>query len=159
MSNKPGGFSLAELVLSLGLLTVAMVMLSSLFVGLYRGSDKSGNQSTGLNAAETVLNQQIHDIFKGTHPTLTKAAFFASNSPPGLSGSLTLSSTEFLYQFDYVTVQSNLGTDLGVGLSGNRLKAVTVTCWWWGQAANSHRAGLGKLSVQLRRLVNENDQY
>lgn len=144
---------MAELVLCLGILTVALVFLTSFFVSLYRSTDKSGNTAAGTRAAETVLNHQLHDIFKNTHATLTKAAFFAGDA--GLSGSLQLGQTEFQYQMDYATVQSSGGGDLGAGLTGNRLKAVTVRCWW----AGGQRAGQGRLSVEIHRLVNENDEF
>lgn len=152
-------FSMAELVLCLGILAVALVILTSFFISLYRATDKSGNTSAGTRAAETVLNQQLHDIFRGTHPTLTKAGFFAGSASPGISGTLQLGQTEFQYQVDYATVASSAGGDLGAGLSGNRLKSVTVRCWWWGAQANSQRAGQGRLSVELHRLVNENDEF
>lgn len=149
------GFSIAELVLCLGILTVALVFLTSFFVGLYRSTDKSGNTAAGTRAAETVLNHQLHDIFKNTHVSLTKAAFFAADAAPGVSGSLQLGQTEFQYQMDYATVRSSGGGDLGAGLTGNRLKAVTVRCWW----AGGQRAGQGRLSVEIHRLVNENDEF
>lgn len=159
MKNGARAFSLAELVLCLGILAIALISITSLFIGLFRSSDKSSHSATGESVAITVLNKQLHDIFLGLHPTLTKAAFFASDSPPAITGSLVLSNTEYQYQIDHVTIQSAVsGGDLGAGLSGNRLKAVTVTCWWWGNAG-SNRAGQGKLMVQTRMLVNENDQF
>ena len=140
---------------------MATVMAVSFFMSLYRSSEKSAHNSSGVMVAETVINQQLHDIFLGLHPSLTKANFFATNSPPGapLTGSLTLSNTEYQYQMDYVTVQTTSGTDLGAGLSGNRLKAVTVTCWWWGASSTSTRVGQGKQTAQVRRLVNENAKF
>lgn len=153
------GFSLAELILCLGILATALVFLTSFFISLYHSADKSGNTSSGVHVAETVLNQQLHDIYRGTHPTLTKATFFATNGP-SLTGRLQLASTEFQYQMDFATVQNAAsGGDLGAGLPGNRVKAVTVKCWWWGSNANSQRTGQGRLSVELHRLVNENDEF
>ena len=153
------GFSLAELILCLGILATALVFLTSFFISLYRSADKSGNTAAGVHVAETVINQQLHDIFKGTHPTLTKTGFFTTNGP-SVTGRLQLASTEFQYQMDFVTVQDAvLGGDLGAGLAGNRVKAVTVKCWWWGAGATSQRSGQGRLSVELHRLVNENDEF
>jgi len=145
--------------LCLGILAVALIFLTSFFISLYHASDKSGNTATGTRAAETIINQQLHDIFKGTHPTLTKAGFFAGDATPGITGSLQLGQTEFQYEMDYATVQSSAGGSLGAGLGSNRLKAVTVRCWWWGADANARRAGQGRLSVELHRLVNENDEF
>ncbi|MBX3171221.1 MAG: prepilin-type N-terminal cleavage/methylation domain-containing protein [Candidatus Eremiobacteraeota bacterium] len=153
------GFSLAELVLCLGILAVALIFLTSFFISLYRATDKSGNTAVGTRVAETVINQQLHDIFKGTHPTLTKAGFFAADAAPGVSGVLQLGQTEFQYQLDYATVPSSGGGTLGAGLASNRLKKVTVRCWWWGTGANAQRAGQGRLSIELHRLVNENDEF
>lgn len=149
-----------ELVICLGLLALAVILLTSFFVSLYRSADKSGNTAAGIRVAETVINQQLHDIFKGLHPAITKASFFATDASPGLTGNLQLDQTEFQYQMDYVTVQANGGGgDLGASLSGNKLKSVVVTCWWWGPTPNAQRAGQGKLSVRLQRLVNENDEF
>ncbi|MBN9419659.1 MAG: prepilin-type N-terminal cleavage/methylation domain-containing protein [Candidatus Eremiobacteraeota bacterium] len=153
------GFSLAELILCLGILAISLVFLTSFFISLYRATDKSGNTAIGTRAAETVINQQLHDIYKGSHPTLTKSSFFAADAAPGLSGSLQLGQTEFQYQMDYSTVQSSSGGSLGASLAGNRVKMVTVRCWWWGANAGSQRAGQGRLSVELHRLVNENDEF
>lgn len=146
---------MGELTISLGILATALVILTIFFISLYHAGDKSGNTATGTRAAETVLNQQLHDIFHGTHPSLTKATFFAGDASPGVTGQLLLGATEFQYQMDYATVRSTAGGDLGASLSGNRLKSVTVKCWWWGE----QRAGQGRLSVTLSRLVNENDEF
>jgi len=151
------GFSLAEVILCLGILAVALVMTVNLFLSVQRGGDKNRHTATGTLVAETVLNQFLHDVYQGVHPTLTKATFFSADA--SLSGSLALSSTEYFYQIDYQTVVSTAGTELGAGLGGNRLKAVQVTCWWWGAGPTSQRSGQGKLSVQLRKLVNENASF
>lgn len=151
---------MVELILCLGILALAVVVLTSFFISLYRSADKSGNTAAGTRVAETVINQQLHDIFKGTHPTITKASFFANDAAPGLTGQLQLDQTLFQYQMDYVTVQANGGGgDLGASLSGNKLKSVVVTCWWWGGGPAAQRAGQGKLSVRLQRLVNENEDF
>lgn len=140
---------------------MAAVMSVGVFMSLFKNSEKSSHTTAGVMVAETVINQQLHDIFLGVHPTLTKAIFFANDSPPNppLLGKLTLSNTDYQYRMDYVTVQTTAAAPLGAGLTGNRLKAVTVTCWWWGATATSQRAGQGKLSVQVRRLVNENARF
>lgn len=155
------GFSLAEVVVCLGILALALVVSVTLFLSMFRSAEKSSHNVSGVMVAETVMTQVLHDIFLGLRPGLTKADFFANNSPPSppLSGSLVLSNTEYQYEMDYATVTSTTGTDLGAGLSGNRLKVVTVTCWWWGPTAASQRAGQGRLSVQIRRLVNENARF
>lgn len=151
------GFSLAEVILCLGILAIALVMTVNLFLSVQRGGDKNRHTATGTLVAETVMNQFLHDVYQGVHPTLTKAAFFGADA--SLSGNLVLGNTEYFYQIDYQTVVSTAGTDLGAGLSGNRLKAVQVTCWWWGVAPTSQRSGQGKLSIQLRKLVNENASF
>lgn len=150
---------MAELVICLGIIALALVVLASFFISLYRSANKSGNTASGARVAETVINQQLHDIFRGTHPTLTKASFFATNASPGITGQLQLDQTTFQYQMDYATVQANGGGDLGASLAGNRLKSVTVTCWWWGSGPTAQRTGQGRLSVRLQRLVNENDEF
>ncbi len=152
---------MAELILSLGILAVTLIAVSTLFISLYRSSEKSSRQTAGVVVAETVLNQLLHDIFLGLRPGLSKADFFNNNSPPAapIEGNLVLSNTEYLYRFEYVTITTTSGTVLGAGLGGNRLKSVTVTCWWWGSNENSMRQGLGRLSVQLKRLVNENAKF
>lgn len=149
---------MVELILCLGIMALAVVVLTSFFISLYRSADKSGNTAAGTRVAETVINQQLHDIFKNTHPTITKASFFANDG--ALTGQLQLDQTLFQYQMDYVTVQANGGGgDLGASLSGNKLKSVVVTCWWWGGGPTAQRAGQGKLSVRLQRLVNENEDF
>jgi hypothetical protein len=154
-------FTLAELLLSLALMTIVIVTVASLFISMYRTQEKSARSSTGVRVAETVINAKLHSIFSGLEPGLSKAQFFANDAPPQpvLSGSLVLSGTEYLYRLEHETVVQPGGTTLGSGLAENRLKIVSVTCWWWGADEASTRAGHGKQTVSLRRMVNENDKF
>jgi hypothetical protein len=161
MRRGAKAFSLAELVLSFALITVVLLTVASLFTAAFRTQGKAGRSSIGQKAAETVLVGKLHAIYKGVHPGLTKANFFAQDAPPNpvLEGSLVLSGTEYVYRMDYQTVVDGAGDPLGRGLPENRLKLVGVTCWWWSADENQTRAGTGKQSVRIQRLVNENDQF
>lgn len=138
---------------------MVLVTIAALFISMYRSQEKASHGSTGVLATETVLNTNLHRIFTGGHPTLTKTAFFSTDAPPSpsIEGSLNLGATEYLYKMDYSTVSSPAGVPVGTGLSGNRLKLVTVTCWWWAADAVQARAGYGRQSYTVQRLVNEND--
>lgn len=151
-------FSLLELVLSLGLLASALVVLVTLFIQLFHSGDKAGHTASGVRVAETVLNQQLHAVFHDSHPLYTLAAFWANDGT--VDGVLRIAATDYSYQLDFATVVTGAGgSSLGASLADNRLKAVHVKVWWWGASADSTRTGQGRLTVELRRLVNENDEY
>lgn len=154
-------FSLAELLLSLALLTVALVTVGALFISMYRTQEKASRGSTGVLAAETVLNTKLHAIFHGLEPGLSKTDFFNNDAPPqpSLEGRLLLSGTEYIYKLDYSTVPGPGGAPLGSTLAENRLKLVSITCWWWTADATATRAGFGKQTYSTQRLVNENDKF
>lgn len=152
---------MAELLLATALITVVLLTVAGVFLSIFRSQEKSSHGETGAVAAETVLNSKLHNIFAGVEPGLTKADFFANNSPPAteLSGNLLLAGTEYQYRVDYETVVDSSGVALGSSLPENRLKLVRVTCWWWNAAPGDTRQGYGKQSYTLQRLVNENDGY
>lgn len=154
-------FTLAEVLLSLALMTIVIVTVAALFISMYRTQEKSARSSTGVRVAETVINSKLHSIFSGLEPGLTKAQFFTNDAPPQppIDGKVDLSGTEYLYRMEYETVVQPAGTTLGSGLAENRLKVVQVTCWWWSPDATTNRAGYGKQTVTMRRMVNENDKF
>lgn len=140
---------------------MVLLTIATLFTAAFRSQGKASRSSVGQKAAETVLVGKLHAIYKGLHPGLTKANFLSQDAPPSpaLEGSLVLSGTEFFYRMDYQTVLDTGGDPLGRGLSENRLKMVGVTCWWWSANENQTRAGTGRQSLRLQRLVNEHDQF
>ncbi|MEW6280963.1 MAG: hypothetical protein AB1758_20285 [Candidatus Eremiobacterota bacterium] len=154
-------FSLAELMVSVGIVAVGILMVIGIFIGLLHQSQRSADRSAGTVVASSMLNQEIYQILNNTHPTVTKADFFDLDSPPEppLQGTVNLNGTVFTYTVRYQTVDDNTGSPLGDGLNNARVKRTDVTVWWWTDTADTARKGYGYLRTQLTRLVNEGDTF
>lgn len=160
----PGkGFSLAELMVSVGLISTAILLAIGVFTALLRSTQKSADRSSGAVVAGSVLNDEIYSIFSGTHPTMTKNAFFTNNSPPGgpLLGTVNLNGTLFSYQIYHTTLQdvSGGGGTIGDVMAANRLKRADITVWWWTPQAENQRSGYGYLRTGLSKLINEKQEF
>lgn len=157
------GFTLAELILSAGLITLAILMAVGIFTALLRSSQKSADRSSGSVVAGSVLQEEIYSIFDGTHPTTTKNAFFGTDSPPGapLLGTVTLNNTVFTYRIYHTTLQDVSGGGGSVGdlMGNNRVKRANITVWWWTSGSTQQRTGYGFLRSSLTKLINERQEF
>ncbi len=147
-------FSLAEVLLAAGTIVVCILTLCVLLIQLLRSSRKTVDVSVSELAADQIMSRVIYSGQYFDH-----AAFWAIQSPPAYrSGKFVSNQTEFTYQVDAVTVlNDNTGGTAPVGgtaVAVNRLKLVTLHLTWWDGAAGN-RAGYGKLSRDMTRLVHE----
>jgi len=132
---KRRAFSLLETVLALGLIAILMVALSTLFLRLLGGSDKSGDSSAGLQLADSILEQAI------------RAKDF---DPPPLDGKVSLYTHDASLAQEFSYRLTSTATVVTPGKPAIYYMDVHV---WWNQPRGQNRLGQGRLDVNLSRLV------
>jgi Tfp pilus assembly protein PilV len=151
-SGKPNtaGFSLAELLLSLGFITTVVLIVMGLTTTLHRSGQESADRVTAATIAETEIQRAIN-------AGQSDNSFWAADhtGPPYSSGAVTIKGTDFDYVVTAVTVMDGgVPVGHGTGLTENRLKKVDIIVTWW-ESATTERAGYGKLEFKASRLVSE----
>ena len=125
-----------ETVVALGVLAVLMVAMASFFVRILWSSDKSGDQSAGLQLADQILQdciaQQAFEVAAVDH---TVTLYTHDAAAP----------TEFTYR---VTSEAVLLPECT-----RPSYAMDVHVTWFNQSPGTARSGHGKLETHLGRLV------
>lgn len=147
------GFSLVELMISIGILATSLLLVVGIFMTVTRASQKSLDLTAGTIIAESVLSRELYSIMGDD---TTRAGFFAANDPsvPIVQGTERLNQTVFTYLIYANTVMG--------GEVGNRVKKVDTVVWWWNEGGSSVagvRPGYGFLRSEVSRLVNENSKF
>lgn len=152
---KRCGFSLAELMLALGITSLAILSVGLVLLSILRSDRKTLDTALGGLVARQVLDRTM-DRVRADQPAGTKAQFWGSDfvSTPFEAGNITNNGTAFHYEVRAETVVNTGGDDVGGGLTSNRLKKVDVLITWWGSEQND-RTGYGELKVQTSRVVGE----
>ena len=156
MFIKKRGFSLAELVLSIGLFALAVLTLLGLSLSISRTDSKALERSAGTLIANQVLGRTIAEL-NADSPAGARENFFSIESAATIwdKGELKNGHTDFFYSVEVGTVRdAGTGASLGNVLEGNRLKRVTVHVWWAGESSQT-RQGSGQLEVFVSKLVSE----
>lgn len=143
-------FSLAELVLATGTIAACILTLMVLVLSLSRSSRKSVNTSAAELAADQILTRILYQADWNDHANF----WDTPNHSPYRSGSYSLNRTDFSYTLDASEVRDTSSTAVGAGQTQNRLKMVNLRVTWW-DGNSGPRAGTGKLSTQVQRLVHE----
>lgn len=162
VSGQRWAFSLAEVIVALGVASGAFLVVAALFTQLLRGNQKEADLAAGALIARAVMTERLQKIFAGLEPGLTKEEFFAQNAPPlaPLEGTVTLNRSVFTYRITHQTVSTSGSDPLGGPADrNNRLKKLNVVVWWWADEENATRSGYGDLRVEATRLVNENASF
>lgn len=155
-----GGFSLVELLVSIGIVATVLVYIIGVFTTGMKANRKSVDLTSGTLVAESVISQELYGILSDSDKS---AQFFAHNytsSEPAIEGTQTLSNTKFTYKLFVSNV--NQFTE-----SGNKMKKVDVQVWWWvpdnvknaDNKEDTVRAGYGVCSVGMTRLVNQQSKF
>lgn len=151
--KSENGFSVAELILSLGFIATALLAVIGLTVALNRTGQESADRVTAATLAESQIQKTIA---AGQQDT---AGFWDLEYPSGTpydSGTETIDGTEFAWTVNAITVLdgvNDLGSDSGAK-SSNRVKKVDIRITWW-DSDTQQKAGYGKLEFQASRLVSE----
>lgn len=135
--RRASGLTLLETVLSFGLLATLLLGLMAFFTRFLSSTAKQDDLTAGVVFAQQQLDQAV---LQNTYATSTAAL------QQGLYTHDTAGQTTFFYQL----------TSTPVPLPAPSTKTgyyLEVKVWWWSNAPGQDRAGVGKLSTQLSRLV------
>lgn len=156
VSYQYRGFSLAEVLLSIGTLVLVILTVLALTIALNRGSRKSSDVSAAQYVADQVFNLVV-ETAQRDNGSLHKNFWDPDNVT--LSGSVKSNSSEFFYKLDAATVKDTGGQVLHnpatSSLANNRLKFVQIEVHWWSPSSTTTRSGYGKLTTVSTRLVRE----
>ncbi|MBS2039704.1 hypothetical protein JST97_32260 [bacterium] len=145
-------FSLAEVLLAIGTLVLVILTILALVISLNRGSRKNLDTSAAQYAADQIINLVVERAQRDTGAL--HAAFWGNDTT--VKGSVISNQTEFFYTLDATTVKDTSGQPLdGAALPNNRMKLIQVELYWWNPSNNSTRAGYGRLTTQVTRLIGE----
>ncbi len=156
--SSPGGFSLGELLVTMGLIAVAILSLMALSILMAR-ADREGVDTKVGDVVAGMLVERLLDQVRADNPAGTAANFWDNDfdsSNPYEEGDYRNNNTEYHYQIFAVTVRTTGGAEVGDGTTGNRLKKVDVIVNWW-DTQNQDREGYGKLEVRNSRLISEGE--
>lgn len=151
-------FSLAEFLVSLGIMAMALVALFNLAGSAVKMSSKTENLAIAGDIAELQMNKEVR-LALLDQPPGAREEFWNGDfaSLPWREGKVTVNNTEFKYEIFALTVMdSQTGKPLGQELTTeNRVKKVEIVIWWMTSEADRERQGYGRLSTSATRLFNE----
>lgn len=139
---------MAELILAVGLITVAILFLVGLSTATLRASDKSSKLYPGYQVARKELDRVCSSA--AGDPNFWLQDYLAT---PWESGSIRVGTTEFNFEiFARTLLDESTSAPLGTSTSANnRVKKVDIVVSWSG----GERQGQGQLRVRASQLVNE----
>ena len=140
------GFSLAEILLALGLITIVVLTLLALSLQSLKTNQKINDTTAGQLVAEQVLERIAYQA-----ESSNTAAVWPINNPlaPYSADQVTVGDSVF-----NVTVYATDVTDSsGLMIAPKRLKELDATVIW--QNDQQGKAGQGNLRIQATRLVHE----
>jgi Tfp pilus assembly protein PilV len=152
VKTKLRGFSVAELLLSLGFIAVAILTV----LGLTATSLQAGREATDATTAALVAQTQLEKAIRTGKDDMVfwNVDHTAVPYAPG-SGLVSVDGTTFEYEVFAETVKDTGGSDVGTTVEAqNRLKKVDIVVHWW-DSDSQERQGYGKLEVRQTRLVAE----
>lgn len=135
------GFTIAEVLLSLGLLTVVLLTLLGLATQALQSNRKNLDTAAGQLVADQALERAAYDAEQSA-----SAAIWSINSltVPVSTTTVTMGSVPY-----NVTLYANDS----LAVAGRRLKRIRARVVW--ADAPSGKAGQGQLRVEAARLVHE----
>lgn len=135
-----------EVLLSLGLVSVAILALMGLAITAVNARQKATDTEAARHVAQgqlaRVVDGAVNDSPKGFRQNL----FDHNSSAPFQGGKVTIGPTTFNY--------SVLAHPLTGTAAPNRLTQIEVEVWWWGDK-DQERQGLGRLTLRTSQLLNE----
>ncbi len=142
------GFTMIELVFSLGLVTVAVLLLVGLATTSLNARQKARDTEVAQQVARGELQRVVDAALADEPPGFRERLFHHAGSAPFESGEVTVGETRFSYS---LVARSLPGT-----AEPNRLAYLEIEVWWWNEQAGE-RQGMGRLSYKSSRLLDEPD--
>lgn len=149
--NSHRGFSLVELVLSIGVLTLTILTLAGFMTVTVRNREKAEVLSEASNEMERLLERTMTGVRSDT-PAGTRDSFMTQDAEtPWRAGSFKSGRTEYEYALRVQSVGGVGSEDLN-----NRLKRLEVELFWGSsQESGGARQGYGMYRLVATRLVRE----
>jgi Tfp pilus assembly protein PilV len=153
---KSSGFSLAEILLAMGLAAVALLALVGQNTLLLSSNQKQDDTSVANDVAYSII-EQVSSEFR--YDPAVRTAAFGHNSVinPFREDTVTVGNTDYSYELFLSDVQDTAsGSAVGSGATGvhtTRLKKAEIVVTWWGQ----EKQGMGKLEIKGTRFVKVSD--
>lgn len=143
--NRLRGFTIAEVLLALGLVTVAVLALLGLSLRSLQANRKVNDTLSG----QLVADQAVERIVYQAESSASDPVW--SHAVPAPYQSTTVTQGDSVFN---VTVYATDVNDTGGGfIAGKRLKLLEAEVTW--QDAPNGKAGQGRLQVRTSRLVHE----
>lgn len=148
--QKRTGFSLLELMVSVGIMSVTLLLVLAVFTGSMKASQKTTDLTAGVIVAETVLTKDIYNIVNQVDKEADKGAF--ENLKKGgmvASGIKNLNNTTFVWELNSTRIDStDSGTSVGGTTIDNQLVKLDVVVWWGksGEQVGEYSSDNGNMS-------------
>jgi Tfp pilus assembly protein PilV len=153
------GISLAEVLLSVGLLSVALLALIGQSALLANSSQKTDDRTIALDIAQTVLERHARAATMDEPPgENAKISARDDATNPYSEADEKVGGTDYSYEMYISNVTNSVsGETLGTGPTGAesqnvKLKRFEVKVVWW-NGDQQQRSGYGNLEVRVSRLV------
>jgi len=152
-----------ELLISIGILSTALLLVVGVFTFLFRASQKSVDMTAGTIVAESILQEEVQKLTndKGRLEAFLEASYASETLWKPVTVK-PLNQAEFFYCI-YAQDASTLAGPAPAGSSRTtpmKLKKLRLVCSWWdsgGGLPGRSRAGYGTISVELNRLIYDGD--
>jgi type II secretory pathway pseudopilin PulG len=151
-------FTLAEVLLAIGLAAVALLALLAQSTLLVSSNQKQDNSMVAVDVAYSVMEDVAAQVRKDI-PTGRRSDAFDQDSTLNvfLDGTERVGHTDYNWQLFVRDVDDTItGSPVGAGASGSnvtKLKSLEIVVSWWEQA-NNERQGMGKLEIRATKLLN-----
>lgn len=139
---------MVELVFSLGLVSVAVLLLIGLAVTSLNARQKARDTEVAQQVARGELQRVVDAALADDPAGYRDKVFDHTGTAPFESGEVMVGQTKFSYSMLARTLP---GTE-----EPNRLAYLEIEVWWWAETA-SERQGMGRLSFKSARLLDEPD--
>lgn len=158
MKHERTAFTLAEVLLALGVVVLTILATTAFTIAVLRATQKTTDQPVGTLVAERLLSEEIYRA-QSDSPPGARASFWDNDwvSTPFRTGTVRRNETDYQYWIYAETVNDlTTGQPLGNGgtVTNNRVKKVDIAVSWFG-AQGGTRGGYGRLLRTATRLVNE----
>lgn len=155
MRFRVWAFSLAEVVLSVAILALALLAMFSLIGTALRSSSRTENLAIAGDVAEQQLTRNIYGAVND-QPAGSSMQFWDQDyiDIPWRQGHQQVNQMDFHYAI-YAQTLNDAQTGKPAGGNPNRLKKVDIVVWWMHSSPQGGRQGYGQLRTGGTRLVNE----